>query len=190
MNVGFTESPSPLAGGSKSTATRRLSQRGDCASRATDVLKGGVTAIRRVSWFALDETERHRLGPGETVPGLASIEVPGRGRAGSQSSGWGPAFALAPSCPPAPVRHGGPVGRVLPPCAHHTPESIVTCVTRKFGCWHEPTVPATARVGPEVGVELKIAFRSARPSAMEGRPSVAGMPSAGQPLTRSGTFRT
>ena len=44
----------------------------------------------------------------------------------------------------------------------------------------------SARVGPEVGVERKIAHRRARPSAMEGRPSVAGTPSPRQPVTQSG----
>ena len=53
--------------------------------------------------------------------------------------------------------------------------------------WHGTTVPATGRVGPEAGVELKIPYRSARPSAMEG---LAGMPSAGQPLTHSRPMRT
>ena len=42
----------------------------------------------------------------------------------------------------------------------------------KFALINDPSVPAAARVGPEVGVELKIAYRRARPSAMEGRPCV------------------
>jgi hypothetical protein len=49
-----------------------------------------------------------------------------------------------------------------------------------------PSVPATARVGPEVEVDLKIAYRNARPSAIEGGASVAGMPSGGQPVTHNG----
>jgi len=49
--------------------------------------------------------------------------------------------------------------------------------------WHEPTVPATARVGPEVGVELPMARAGHRLSAMEGRPSAAGKLSSRQPVT-------
>jgi hypothetical protein len=50
-----------------------------------------------------------------------------------------------------------------------------------FVLWHVLSVPATARVGPEVGLELKIAYRSARPSAIEDRPSVANSHRQGGP---------
>jgi hypothetical protein len=49
--------------------------------------------------------------------------------------------------------------------------------------WHEPSLPATAGVGPEVGVELPMLPAGHRLSAMEGRPSVAGKPSSRQPVT-------
>jgi hypothetical protein len=49
--------------------------------------------------------------------------------------------------------------------------------------WHEPSVPGTARAGPEVGVERPMLPAGHRLSAMEGRPSVAGKPSSRQPVT-------
>jgi len=57
---------------------------------------------------------------------------------------------------------------------------FVTCEL----CHHRAAVSAD-RWGDAVLVELKIAHRSARPSAIEGRPSVPGTPSARQPVTRS-----
>ena len=60
MNVGFTESPSPLAGGSKSTATRRLPQRGDCAAvgthlPSTAIQREGRSRIHNVSFVSVTQ---------------------------------------------------------------------------------------------------------------------------------------
>ena len=61
---------------------------------------------------------------------------------------------------------------------------VVEIATHLVRCrvrfWHDPSVPATARVGPEVGDELPMLPSEHRLSAMEGRPSVAGKPSSRQ----------
>ena len=54
---------------------------------------------------------------------------------------------------------------------------------RDVAYWHEPSVPPTARAGPEVGVELPMLPAGHRLSAMEGRPSAARLVSSRQPVT-------